>query len=626
MKLIRAPSMATHTLRPRSAALLIVITLCIFPAGLNAQTGELPNSSTDIVVYHFTGGIDGGTPYAGVVFDQAGKLYGTTKSGGAYGHGTVYQLTPSEGGWSETVLHSFTGGADGDSPFAKLFLDKYGRLWGTTFQGGDAGGGTLFDLNPTEGGWTFNLVHTFTGGSDGAHPAAGVFVDPGGEIFGTTTEGGVSSLWCEHLGCGTIFWLGGPGYFVWNKFITKDGNQPQSSLFYDDANKCFLGTTVWGHGPTGWGTVFADCDRYIITLHTFGLNGTAGVNPLAGVLLDSHGNVYGTTSDGVNNKGAVFKIVAAQGGGSAVKALHQFLGPDGAKPAGDLLFDPAGNIYGTTSLGGAYGKGVLFKLTPGLRQAWTQTLLYSFGDADGANPLTSLVFDNSDNLYGTTSAGGAYGAGVVFKIPNIRMGPQPTLTPKSLSFGNQVINTTSLAKLVTLSNIGDDLLTISSITASSNFAVSSNTCGAVLALGAQCKVSVTFMPTVLGKLTGTLTFTDNASNNPQTVPLVGIGVLPATLSPVSANYPVAGVGRTSSPKTFTLTNNQTIALDSIAISTTGDFAISASACVTSLPAKGKCTISVTFTPTAAGKRTGSLRVSDSANNSPQIATLTGTGV
>src|SRR5262249_40852732 len=133
-------------------------------------------------------------------------------------------------------------------------------------------------------------------------------------------------------------------------------------------------------------------------------------------------------------------------------------------------------------------------------------------------------------------------------------------------------------------------------------------------------------PTLLGKLTGTLSFSDNAPNSPQTVVLSGTGVLPATLIPATATYAAQVIGTTSLPKTFTLTNNQTVMLSSIGISTTGDFAVSATTCTTSLAAKGKCTISVVFKPTATGNRTGKLSVSDSAKNSPQTVVLSGTGV
>jgi hypothetical protein len=209
---------------------------------------------------------------------------------------------------------------------------------------------------------------------------------------------------------------------------------------------------------------------------------------------------------------------------------------------------------------------------------------------------------------------------------NLSGGPIVTLSTTSLSFGNQVINTTSVAKTVTLTNSGTGPLSISSIVVSGSFAIFSKTCGTTLAAAAKCNVKITFTPTVLGTLTGALTFTDNAPNSPQTVALTGKGVLPATLTPATGTYPAQAVGTTSAAKTFTLTNNQTVSLNSIAISTTGDFAISARTCTTSLAAKGKCTVSVTFTPTATGTRTGTLSVSDSASNSPQTVALTGKGI
>ena len=204
-------------------------------------------------------------------------------------------------------------------------------------------------------------------------------------------------------------------------------------------------------------------------------------------------------------------------------------------------------------------------------------------------------------------------------------GPLVTLSPTALKFANQVVNTTSNAKTVTLANTGTAALNITGIATSGDFAILSKTCGSTLAAGAKCKVKVTFTPTVPAKLTGTLTFTDNAPNSPQTVALSGTGVLPATLKPATAKYAAQTVGTTSPPKTFTLTNNQTVTLSSTAISTTGDFAVSAKTCTTSLAPKSKCTISVTFKPTAKGTRTGMLSVSDSAINSPQTSSLTGTG-
>ncbi len=219
-----------------------------------------------------------------------------------------------------------------------------------------------------------------------------------------------------------------------------------------------------------------------------------------------------------------------------------------------------------------------------------------------------------------------YGAVTSSTIPLIGGLPPVRVSPNSLSFGNEAVGTTSPAKTVTLDNTSTDTLDISSITPSGDFAISANTCGATLAGKKSCKVSITFTPMALGTLTGTLTFTDNAANSPQTVALSGTGVLPATLTPATATYASQAVGTTSAAKTFTLTNNQTVALTSIAITTAGDFAVSATTCTTSLIAKGKCTISVTFTPMALGTLTGTLTFTDNAANSPQTVALSGTGV
>ncbi len=205
---------------------------------------------------------------------------------------------------------------------------------------------------------------------------------------------------------------------------------------------------------------------------------------------------------------------------------------------------------------------------------------------------------------------------------------QVTWSPASLTFAAQAVGTTSAPKIVTLTNNLPTAQSINSIsftgTDPGEFA-QINTCGGSVAAKAKCTISVTFSPQANGSRKATLNVSDSASNSPQTVPLTGTGVVPATLAPISATYAAQAEGTTSAAKTFTLTNNQTVPLTGMAISTTGDFAVSATTCTTSLAAKGKCTVSVTFTPTAAGKRTGQLSLSDSASNSPQTATLTGTG-
>jgi len=204
-------------------------------------------------------------------------------------------------------------------------------------------------------------------------------------------------------------------------------------------------------------------------------------------------------------------------------------------------------------------------------------------------------------------------------------GTTVTLTPTALAFGSVAVDTASTVKSVTLKNTGTATLDITSVAPSAGFAISATTCGSTLAIGKTCKVSVTFDPTALGAQTGTLSFTDNATGSPQTVSLSGTGVVQAKLTPTSATFAKTKVGATSAPKTFTLANDLNVTLDSISISTSGAFAVSTTTCGSSLAKKTHCTISVVFKPTGTGATTGSLSVSDSANNSPQTSSLTGTG-
>jgi len=205
--------------------------------------------------------------------------------------------------------------------------------------------------------------------------------------------------------------------------------------------------------------------------------------------------------------------------------------------------------------------------------------------------------------------------------------PAVTLTPSSLTFASLAVGSTSAGKNITLTNSGTATLNISSISVSGDFAFVTSTkpCGSTLAAKANCKIEVTFTPTQPGTRTGAVTITDNAAGSPQSVPLTGTGTTGATLTPATKTFPATKVGVTSAAKVFTLTNKQTVALTGISASTTGDYSISATTCGSSLAAKAKCTISVTFTPTQTGTRPGTLQVSDSAAGSPQTSTLTGTG-
>ena len=206
-------------------------------------------------------------------------------------------------------------------------------------------------------------------------------------------------------------------------------------------------------------------------------------------------------------------------------------------------------------------------------------------------------------------------------------GPAVSLAPTSLAWSGVVVGMTAVAKTVTLTNTGTATLNIGSIAISGDFAqqtVAKACTGTVLA-GASCLIKVAFTPTQVGLRTGSITITDNATGSPQSLALSGTGNPQATLAPANASFGGLTVGTTSSSKVFTLSNKQNVTLNNIAISTTGDFSVSATTCTGSLAASSSCTISVVFTPTVKGTRTGSLSVSDSASNSPESSSLTGTG-
>ena len=269
---------------------------------------------------------DGSGPYGGLNLDAAGNLYGTTSAGGVDNYGTVFELSPSAGGsWTETVLHSFNG-YDGQAPYASLIFDPAGNLYGTTTLGGNLFYGTVFELSPASGGrWTEKVLHSFDTGSGGYQPQAGVILDAAGNLYGTTTYGGIGT--CTNL-CGTVFELSPTASGGWTKK----------------------------------------------TLHHFTNNGKDGYAPGAGLTFDHAGNLYGTTEDGGNGTssacspgcGTVFELTPAAGGGWAEKVLHNFgqYKNDGQFPEAGVVFDTAGNLYGTTNAGGAILGGTVFQIAP----------------------------------------------------------------------------------------------------------------------------------------------------------------------------------------------------------------------------------------------------------------------
>jgi len=371
-------------------------------ARLVAQEPQ-PDASTTQQAQTFTilqsfQGSDGATPYAGVVMDRAHNLYGTTINGGAYGNGTVFKLGHRH---DLTVLYSFTGGSDGKWPYASVIRDRAGNLYGTTHSGGDYGNGTVFKLDAS-GNET--VLHSFAGGSDGSVPLAGLIMDKAGNLFGTTYVGGTYNS-------GTAFKLDPSGNETVLYAFTgdSDGGGPYAGSLIMDAAGNLYGTTSSG-GAYGLGTVFKlDTFGLETVLHSF--NGSNGALLYSGLVMDAEGNLYGTTfSGGPYGSGTVFKLDTA----GQETVLHSFtgVGGDGVFPLAGLVRDRLGNLYGTTSGGGAYGGGIVFKLD----RSGYETVLHSFTGNGLAYANGDLLRDRLGNLYGTTFYGGDSGDGTVFMI------------------------------------------------------------------------------------------------------------------------------------------------------------------------------------------------------------------
>jgi uncharacterized repeat protein (TIGR03803 family) len=369
---------------------------------------------------------DGFGPEATLVFDSSGNLYGTTIAGGTAceppGCGVVFELSPSNGNWSERLLVDFNG-SDGSSSVAPLVFDSHGNLYGSTKSGGTSGNGTVFELVASNGGaWTEMVWHSFTGGTDGSQPQSGIMFDAAGHLYATASAGGVN-------GGGVAVRMGGGnlpgGASALHSFGGgSDGSQPSGSLA-SDANGNLYGTT-WSGGAYQLGSVFELVldplsGNWAETI-LYSFNGADGANPYGGVILDAAGNLYGTTYDGgADGVGTVFKLANSNGSWSE-SVMHSFAtgNSDGGNPYSGLTFDPHGNLYGTTNSGGVGGHGTVFRLTPMPTGQWAETILYGFaGKLDGGWPVGGVVLDSAGNIYGTTVMGGTGGieeGGVVFEI------------------------------------------------------------------------------------------------------------------------------------------------------------------------------------------------------------------
>lgn len=335
-------------------------------------------------IYNFKGRMDGANPFAAVVIGPDGRLYGTTENGGGgdcsglgSGCGTIYSLAPSANSsgsalssWTEAVLYRFQGGNDGADPFGSLVFDGAGNAYGTTQIGGSSsqclpagtGCGTAYELSGTGDNWTKTILWSFGHGLDGVEPFNGLAFDSSGNLYGTTFAGGTDQN-------GTIFEL------------SLSGSDWTESVLYD----------------------FID--------------GTDGGLPYTGVVIDQHGDLITPTSDGGSGAGGTVVQLTKSGTSWQFSLLYSLTNPSGAEcgPFGTLLMDSEGNLYGTTRCDGANRLGSVFELSPS-GSGWTYRALHDFSGPDGQNPYSSLVLDSNGDLFGTTLSGGQYGQGVVFEI------------------------------------------------------------------------------------------------------------------------------------------------------------------------------------------------------------------
>jgi uncharacterized repeat protein (TIGR03803 family) len=402
------------------------------------------------VLHNFSAGEDGATPLAGVSLDAEGNLYGTTESGAVTspmcysgGCGTVYQMKHSGSGWILTPLYSFHGN-DGANPGARVMFAANGTLFGTTELGGHgncvffgSGCGIVFNLKPSATvcksalcPWTATVLYEFTGHSDGGEPGTGdLNFDESGNVYGTTVYGGYTGDSCpaSNRGCGVAFELTRSGS-NWSEsvlhefFGAGDGEYPEAGVIFDNAGNLYgsaaHGNTVQWDGsayelmPSGSGWEET-------TLYAFPIEGPDGNVVFGGLIFDPQGNLYGSTEVGGSQSGGTVFELSPSNGNWMPSVLWNFSGNGGSLAS--LTMDALGNLYGTTYADGISQKGNVFKLSPS-GHGWVYTSLHDFtGGSDGAYPIGSVSLDAHGNLYGTASAGGTGsacndGCGVVWEI------------------------------------------------------------------------------------------------------------------------------------------------------------------------------------------------------------------
>lgn len=366
-------------------------------------------AQTLTVLHNFTEGNDGGGPLAGVTLDRQGRIYGTTDEGGSSRLGVVYRLVHSREGWTLTTLHTFQGSPnDGNESIARVIIGPDGTLYGTTYLGGAFNAGIVFNLQPPATAcktvlcpWTFTVVHSFSNGPDGGYPAFGdLTFDAAGNIYGTASGGGT-------FGQGVVFKLSRSGSewvesVLWNFTGGDDGENPQSGVIFDSAGNLYgtARSTVYELSPSPAG--WTETTLYGFTDQD---NGDAA----GGLIMDANGNLFGITGD--QDPGEAYELSFAAGQWNFTRLqifTGQYPGPRGAP-----TLDAHGNLYGSLPSYGQYGE--IFKLAPS-GGSWIYTHFLDFDNSNGANPLGAVSFDASGNMYGTAYAGGSVGAGTVWEI------------------------------------------------------------------------------------------------------------------------------------------------------------------------------------------------------------------
>ena len=429
-----------------SCILALLALLPVFSSGASpvAIASKQP-AAKETLIYSFQGGTDGADP-GPLTFDAAGNLYGATARGGIGTGcgggpcGTVFELERTGDSWTKRTLYSFHGGNDGGWPSAGVIFDDSGNLYGTTSIGGSEDAGTVFKLAPnSKGEWTHHVIYTFSSyGGAGGSPRTDLAFDNRGNLYGTTSNGGNGAGCFGDNGCGAVFKLTPHADGSWTETTLHnfapppDGGNPSSGVIFDSAGNLY-GMTEYG--GTGLCRPFSDlaftnlnCGVvYKLTppksggswtesiVYNFVRGSGHGVYPSGGLLFDKAGDLFGTSRAGGNGYGTIFELHSQQDGRWRESDPHLFYGkPDGREASmqvesvlGSLVMDEKGDLFGVNSWGGVNYNGVVFELQR-LNDGWRLRILYAFPNdsGDNFNVKTGLVRDSQGHLYGTTASGG----------------------------------------------------------------------------------------------------------------------------------------------------------------------------------------------------------------------------